>query len=428
MRPTPENPDPLGIIDTLPDGTRYHSLPALARQLGSDLSAMPYSLRILLESVCRNIDGRTITTDNAENLARQGSDSTTEIPFIPARVLMQDFTGVPAVVDLAVMRDALADLGGDPSKINPLIPVDLVIDHSVQVDRYASILALGVNAQKELERNRERYEFLRWGAQTFDNFRVVPPATGICHQVNLEYLSQVVRRRDIGGVKHAFPDSVVGTDSHTPMVDGLGVLAWGVGGIEAEAVMLGQPYYMLVPQVIGFELTGKLSPSATPTDVVLTITERLRECGVVGKFVEFFGPALDTMQVADRALISNMSPETGATALFFPVDRQSLAYLRHTARPDGLVGLVESYTHAQGLFRDESSPRPESASKAGMDLWAWERGMRSWGRRGPATDGSTEERSMLTTSAYSGRGEDSSRNRPWAVSYTHLTLPTILRV
>ena len=282
-----------------------------------------------------------------------------EIPFKPARVVLQDFTGVPCVVDLAAMRAAMKRLGGDPKKINPLVPVDLVIDHSVQVDYFDSADALELNIDMEFARNRERYEFLRWGQKAFNNFRVVPPATGIVHQVNLEYLAKVVfLGKDHAGAV-AFPDSLVGTDSHTTMINGLGVVGWGVGGIEAEAVMLGQPIYMLLPEVVGFELTGELSPGATATDLVLTVTQMLRKEGVVDKFVEFFGAGVSTMAVADRATIGNMAPEYGATMGFFPVDDQTLRYLRQTGRTKDEVDLVERYTKEQGLFRTDATPDAE---------------------------------------------------------------------
>jgi aconitate hydratase len=347
---------------------RYFSLPELGRVLDWPMKRLPVSLRVLLESVARNMDGSLIGEDDVRRMGGWLDGKREEIPFMPARVIMQDFTGVPALVDLAVMRDALEELQGDPERINPIIPVDLIIDHSVQVDRYATERALVYNADMEFNRNRERYEFLRWGAESFSNLKVVPPATGICHQVNLEYLARVVQTRESGGAVYAFPDSLVGTDSHTPMIDGLGVLGWGVGGIEAEAVILGQPYYMLVPDVIGFRMSGSLRPGTTPTDIVLRITERLREYGVVGKIVEFFGTGLNSMTVADRALVSNMSPETGATALFFPVDRQTLSYLTGSGRPPDLLGLVEAYTREQGLFREDGDEEPQFTDVIDFDL------------------------------------------------------------
>ncbi len=314
---------------------------------------LPYSIRVLLESVLRNCDGIEATEEDVVRLAAWDGarPAAVEVPFKPARVLLQDFTGVPAVVDLAAMRSAMKRLGGDPKRINPLVPVDLVIDHSVQVDFFGSQAALGQNVAMEFERNRERYEFLRWGQKAFENFRVVPPSIGIVHQVNLEFLGKCVFLREDAAGPVAVPDTLVGTDSHTPMINGLGVLGWGVGGIEAEAVMLGQPLYMLAPEVIGFELTGKLPPGTTATDLVLTITHILRAEGVVSKFVEYFGPALGHIKVAHRALIANMAPEYGATVGFFPIDEQTLTYLRETGRSDCEVELVERYAKEQQLFR-----------------------------------------------------------------------------
>jgi len=335
-----------------------YSLTELGKKTGRDLSSMPRVLRILLESIARNVDGKLVKEEDALALMERDvkSGERREVPFMPARILMQDFTGVPALVDLAVMRDALKALSGDPERINPKIPVDLVIDHSIQVDHSETREAAGLNAAIEFERNRERYKFLRWGAESFDNLSVVPPATGICHQVNLEYLARVVRTAGSGGDTVAFPDTLVGTDSHTPMIDGIGVLGWGVGGIEAEAAVLGKPLYMLVPDVIGLRLSGTLRPGTTPTDIVLFITELLRTYGVVGKLVEFTGPGVGSMSVTDRALVSNMSPETGATALFFPVDERTLEFLRQSGRSDDLVGLVEAYTRVQGLFGYDETP------------------------------------------------------------------------
>ncbi len=334
-------------------------------QYGS-LDKMPYSIKVLLEAVLRNVDGRTVTEDDVTRLA--GYDATNvgdvELPFKPARVLLQDFTGVPAVVDLAALRSAMKRMGGDPKKINPLVPVDLVIDHSVQVDEFGTDTALQFNMRKEFERNKERYEFLHWGRKAFDNFRVVPPATGICHQVNLEYLAKCVLVRD--GV--AFPDSLVGTDSHTVMINGLGVVGWGVGGIEAEAAMLGQPIYMLTPEVIGFKLSGALVEGVTGTDLVLTVTQMLRAKGVVGKFVEFFGPALDELPLPTKAMIANMAPEYGATMGFFPVDQSTLDYLRLTGRTDDEIDLVERYTKEQTLFRTPSSPAPVFTDTMELDI------------------------------------------------------------
>jgi aconitate hydratase len=331
----------------------------------ADLSRLPFSIKVLLESLLRNENGVEVTADQIEALARYApaAPEPVEVPFMPARVILQDFTGVPAVVDLAAMRDAMADLGGDPARINPQVPAALVIDHSVQVDHFASPLALAQNAEIEFERNRERYAFLRWGQQAFANFRVVPPRSGIVHQVNLEHLARVVELRD--GV--AFPDSLVGTDSHTTMINGLGVLGWGVGGIEAEAAMLGQPLYMLAPEVIGFRLTGALPEGATATDLVLTVTQILRQRGVVGRFVEFYGPGLSAITLPDRATIANMAPEYGATVGFFPVDAEVLRYLRNTGRED-LVDLVERYCKAQGLFRRDDTPDPEFVETLHLEL------------------------------------------------------------
>ncbi|MCC6223648.1 MAG: aconitate hydratase [Thermoleophilia bacterium] len=340
-----------------------HRLAALERSHG--ISRLPYTLRVLLENVLRLEDESGVTAADVEAVARWSptAEPSEEISFTPARVLLQDFTGVPAVVDLAAMRDALAGLGGDPARTNPLLPAELVIDHSVQVDEYASPLAFRRNAELELERNRERYSFLRWGQTAFDNFRVVPPDTGIVHQVNLEYLARVVETR--GG--QAFPDTLVGTDSHTTMVNGLGVLGWGVGGIEAEAAMLGEPVSMLVPQVVGFRLRGDLPAGATATDLVLTVTEILRHVGVVGKFVEFFGHGLARLPLADRATIANMAPECGATCNFFPIDEETLRYLELTARRPEQVALVEAYAREQGLFHDPGR-EPEYTRVVELDL------------------------------------------------------------
>ncbi len=353
-------------------GKQYmiYRLDAVARRLGVDLSRLPFSLRVVLEALLRNVGDGFTTAEDVEALAKWTPQSagTREIAFKPARVLMQDFTGVPAVVDLAAMRDAMRQLGGDPSKINPLAPADLVIDHSVQVDAFANGMALILNAQYEFERNRERYEFLRWGQQAFDNFQVVPPATGICHQVNLEYLAKVVWTKEEDGETLAFPDTLVGTDSHTTMINGLGVLGWGVGGIEAEAVLLGQPLAMLTPEVVGVKLTGQLRPGATATDLVLRITEMLRKQGVVDKFVEYCGAGLSSLSLADRATIGNMSPEYGATCGFFPVDEETLRYLRLTGRSEEQVQLVEAYCKEQGLFRTDDSPIPTYNVLLELDL------------------------------------------------------------
>jgi len=335
-----------------------------------DVARLPYSVKVLLENVLRLEDGTSVSAADVEAIASWDAAATpsVEIPFQPARVLMQDFTGVPAVVDLAAMRDAMEEIGGDPGAINPLVDVDLVIDHSVQVDAFGNERAFALNAEHDFERNRERYSFLKWGQQSFDNFRVVPPATGICHQVNLEYLAQVVYSRENGGVLQAYPDTLVGTDSHTTMVNGLGVLGWGVGGIEAEAAMLGQPISMLLPQVVGFRLSGELPEGATATDLVLTVTEMLRERGVVSKFVEFFGPGLPTLGLADRATLGNMSPEFGSTCAIFPVDAETLRYLDLTGRPTEIIELVDAYAREQGMFHDESTPDPTFSDLLELDL------------------------------------------------------------
>ncbi len=348
----------------------YFSLPQLEREGLGSISKLPYAIRIILEAVLRHYDQRIITETDVINLAQWQAKNFTahEIPYKPARVLLQDFTGVPAVVDLAALRSALHRLGGDPNRINPLIPVDLVIDHSVQVDQFGSKFALLFNAEREFERNRERYEFLRWGQQAFDNFRVVPPSTGIVHQVNLEYLANVVQTQTQNGETIAFPDTLVGTDSHTTMINGLGVVGWGVGGIEAEATMLGQPIYMLTPQVVGFKLTGELPEGATATDLVLTATQMLRAKGVVGKFVEYYGAGVSKLSLADRATLANMAPEYGATMGFFPVDAVTLNYLRNTGRSPKQVDIVERYTKAQGLFRSDDSLEPEYNDTLELDM------------------------------------------------------------
>lgn len=336
----------------------------------TQVERLPFSIRVLLESTLRQIDGHHITEQDIRTLSGWQPSATqrSDIPFQPARVIMQDFTGVPAVVDLAAMRSALKRMGGDPQQINPQIPVDMVIDHSVQVDFFASSQALRRNAEMEFQRNRERYEFLRWGQDAFDNFRVVPPATGIVHQVNLEYLAGVVLTRELNGETVAFPDTLVGTDSHTTMINGLGVLGWGVGGIEAEAAILGQPIVMLIPDVIGFRLSGKLAEGTTATDMVLTITEKLRGAGVVGKFVEFFGPGLSDMPLPDRATIANMAPEYGATVGFFPVDDETLRYLRLSGRDPDHIDLVERYAKEQQLFRHGNSSDPDYTQVFELDL------------------------------------------------------------
>ena len=348
----------------------YYSLKAAEEAGLGDLSRLPFSLKVLLENLLRYEDGRSVTVEDIKALAGWTRErrAKREIAYRPARVLMQDFTGVPAVVDLASMRNAMEQLGGDPRLINPLSPVDLVIDHSVMVDHFGGKDSFQKNVDMEFERNGERYAFLRWGQTAFDNFRVVPPGTGICHQVNLEYLAQVVWTRDEDGRTFAYPDTLVGTDSHTTMVNGLAVLGWGVGGIEAEAAMLGQPVTMLIPEVVGFKLTGALKEGATATDLVLTVTQMLRAKGVVGKFVEFYGPGLDHLTLADQATISNMAPEYGATCGFFPVDEETLRYLRFTGREEARIALVEAYARAQGMWRDEDTPDPVFTDSLELDL------------------------------------------------------------
>jgi aconitate hydratase len=371
--PSSAHPDSFSSRDTLDvNGRKYtifrlDSLDGLSK---GNAGRLPFSLKILLENLLRNEDGRFVKADDVRALANWNvrGKNEKEIAFRTARVLLQDFTGVPAVVDLAAMRDALAKLGGDATLINPLQPVDLVIDHSVQVDEYGTEASLLINSDFEFQRNQERYAFLRWGQKALRNFRVVPPDTGICHQVNLEYLSQAVFVRTEGNESFAYPDSLVGTDSHTTMVNGLGVLGWGVGGIEAEAAMLGQPVSMLVPEVVGFKLFGKLPPGATATDLVLTVTQMLRQKKVVGKFVEFYGAGLSNLSLADRATIGNMSPEYGATMGFFPIDAETLKYLRFTGRDEQHVAMIEAYTRLQGIFRTDSTPDPEFSDTLELDL------------------------------------------------------------
>jgi aconitate hydratase len=346
-----------------------YRLDALEKAHLTDLKRLPFSIRIMLEAALRQCNDKEITQEDVKNIAGWKPQGVRPgIPFLPARVIMQDFTGVPAIVDLAAMRAAVARLGGDSKKINPLVPVDLVIDHSIQVDFFATADALQRNTEVEFQRNRERYEFLKWGQKAFRNFRVVPPMTGIVHQVNLEYLADVVMTKTENGETVAFPDTLIGTDSHTTMINGLGVLGWGVGGIEAEAVMLGQPMDMLLPDVIGFKLHGKLREGVTATDLVLTVTQMLRKKGVVDKFVEFFGPGLDSMSLPDRATIGNMAPEYGATIGYFPVDAETLRYMKLTGRPDEVIERTEAYMCAQGLFRDSSSPEPEFTDTLELDL------------------------------------------------------------
>ena len=373
MTDRPQNPDSFGaraVLDTGSGEAYYYRLGALQEAGLADVERMPYSIRVLLESLLRNEDGFLVTKDDVERLAAYDPKQRyqDEIPFMPARVILQDFTGVPAVVDLAALRSAMKRLGGDPELINPQVPVDLVIDHSVQVDEYDNPLALLRNSSIEFERNRERYEFLRWGQAAFRNFNVVPPASGIVHQVNLEYLARGVLSKEHGDMEVVYPDSLVGTDSHTTMINGLGVLGWGVGGIEAEAVMLGQPYYMVIPEVVGFRMTGRLPEGATATDLVLTVTEMLRQKGVVGRFVEFFGPGVSSMTVPDRATLGNMAPEYGATVGFFPVDAETLRYMRQTGRLPDEIEALERYSRANHLFREDDSPEPEFSDVIELDL------------------------------------------------------------
>ncbi|MBI4299000.1 MAG: aconitate hydratase AcnA [Chloroflexi bacterium] len=359
-----------GLLQTARGPLSYYDLTRLEKDGLVKQASLPFSIRILLESVLRNIDGYLVREEDVHTVARWNPTTPPrrEIPFMPGRVLMQDFTGVPAVVDLAAMRSALFRTGGDPNQINPVVPADLVIDHSVQVDYFGSAGAFALNVEREFERNRERYALLRWAQRAFRNLRVVPPGTGICHQVNLEYLANIVTTRDGKDGGTAFPDTLVGTDSHTTMVNGLGVLGWGVGGIEAEAVLLGQPYYMLLPAVVGFKLTGALQEGTTATDLVLTVTQMLRNKGVVDKFVEFYGPGLTYLPLADRATIANMAPEYGATVGFFPVDEETLHYMRGTGRPPTLVSLVEQYAKAQGLFRTDATPDPQYSDTLALDM------------------------------------------------------------
>ncbi len=373
MTEATQTSNPFGARDTFDTGNGPAGIYRIRKleELGlTRIDDLPYSIRVLLEAVLRNCDGYVVSEEDVKNLAgwQPEAPAKVEIPFKPARVVLQDFTGVPAVVDLAAMRSAMARLQGDPKKINPLIPVDLVIDHSVQVDRFGSNDALQFNVDLEFQRNRERYEFLRWGQKAFDNFRVVPPNVGIVHQVNLEFLAKSVFLREDADGPVAVPDTLVGTDSHTTMINGLGVLGWGVGGIEAEGVMLGQPIYMLMPEVVGFELTGELAAGATATDLVLTVVEILRKVGVVGKFVEFYGPGVSKMSLADRATIANMAPEYGATMGFFPVDEETLRFLRKTGRTEEEVTLVERYTQELGIFRTDDAPTPKFTQNVSLDI------------------------------------------------------------
>ncbi|MDQ0337907.1 aconitate hydratase [Caldalkalibacillus uzonensis] len=365
--------DPFSVKSSLQVGDKtytYFSLPKLEEQGVGAVSKLPFSIKVLLEAALRQVDGVGITEDHVKHIANwaETEDKDREIPFKPARIVLQDFTGVPAVVDLAAMRSKVAKDGGDPKQINPLVPVDLVIDHSVMVDKFGSKDALEYNMNVEFERNQERYRFLRWAQTAFDNFRIVPPATGIVHQVNLEYLASVAATKEVDGEQQVFPDSLVGTDSHTTMINGIGVVGWGVGGIEAEAGMLGQPLYFVTPEVVGFKLTGRLPEGATATDLALTVTEILRKKGVVGKFVEFYGDGLSNISVADRATVANMAPEYGATMGFFPVDEQTLDYLRLTGRSEEQVQLVKAYYQAQGLFRTDDSAEPVFSDTVTLDL------------------------------------------------------------
>src|SRR5918994_1393670 len=365
--------DPLNArsaLETSSGKVDYFRLGALQDANLADLDRIPMTVKILLENLLRYSGSRFVREDDVTSLAVWGQKpiDDREFPFAPSRVILQDFTGVPAVVDLAAMRSAIEREGGDPSKVDPLVPVDLVIDHSVQVDMFGSAQAYTFNVEREYERNHERYSLLRWAQQAFKGFRVVPPGMGIVHQVNLEYIATVVARRDEDGGPVAMPDTLVGTDSHTPMVNGLGVLGWGVGGIEAEAALLGQPLPLVTPKIVGFRFGGALNAGVTATDLVLTVTEMLRNHGVVGKFVEFYGEGLSNLSVADRATISNMSPEFGATASLFPVDANSLDYLRFTARPDDTIDLVERYCKEQGLFRTDESAAPEFTETLELDL------------------------------------------------------------
>ncbi|MBE1237430.1 aconitate hydratase AcnA [Phaeovibrio sulfidiphilus] len=390
---------------TLKVGSREYDYFSLEAAGLSGIERLPNSLKVLLENLLRYEDGRSVTTDDVKAVAAwlENRRSDREIAYRPARVLMQDFTGVPAVVDLAAMREAVTKLGGDPESINPLSPVDLVIDHSVMIDHFGTQDALGKNIAVEFQRNGERYAFLRWGQKAFDNFRVVPPGVGICHQVNLEYLARVIWSAEENGRTLAFPDTLVGTDSHTTMVNGLGVLGWGVGGIEAEAAMLGQPVSMLIPEVVGFRLTGTLPEGTTATDLVLTVTQMLRKKGVVGKFVEFYGEGLNHLPLTDRATISNMAPEYGATCGFFPVDAETLRYMRFTGRDEETVALVEAYARAQGMWHDENSPEPVFTDTLSLDM----------GTVQPSLAGPSRPQDRVTLAAVSGAfGESLSKFVP----------------
>src|SRR6266700_1418627 len=402
--------------------TIYYQLETLTRRGVAGLARLPFTVKILLENALRYAGGEHVNEDTVLSLAHwvpgQGSQSDVEYPFMPSRVLLQDFTGVPAVADLAAMRSAVARMGGNPQKINPLVPADLVIDHSVQVDMFGTTRAFARNVEREYERNSERYGLLRWGQQAFSNLRVVPPGTGIVHQVNLEYLASVVMTKEEHGETFAFPDTLVGTDSHTTMINGLGVLGWGVGGIEAEAVLLGQPLYLLTPEVIGMRLTGALPGGATATDLVLTVTQMLRKRGVVGKFVEFTGHGLSSLPLADRATIANMSPEFGATATLFPVDAETLRYMRDTGRDSQLVNLVERYTKSQGLFRTDETPEPQFDSLLELDLSTIEPSLA--GPRRPQDRVAMRDLGNVFRSAYADRFKDIEQN--------HTTEDALLRL
>ena len=409
----------------LPDGSSawIFDLQALSRAGVGRVDRLPFSIRLLLENLLRHENGTTVTAADIEALAGWDPSAEREISFMPARVILQDFTGVPAVVDLAAMRDAILEMGGDPDLINPHLPSELVIDHSVQVDSFGRLASLFINSEKEMERNRERYLFLRWGQQAFGNFSVVPPSTGIVHQVNLEYLARVVFDSGGGDERVLYPDTLVGTDSHTTMINGLGVLGWGVGGIEAEAAMLGQSISFLVPEVVGFRLHGTLPEGATATDAVLRVTEMLREKGVVGKFVEFYGEGLASLSLADRATISNMSPEFGSTCAIFPIDEETLAYMRFSGRDDAHVDLVEAYARAQGLFHTAESPEPEFTDTLSLDLGTVESslaGPKLPQQRVPLTRVRESFEQVLSAHAATRAGGDS--DQPVAVSVTTLDL------
>lgn len=397
---------------------QYFSLKKIESIHGKEIQRLPYSLKVLMENLLRYEDGKTVTTRDIKALAKWVETKTSqhEIAFRPSRVLMQDFTGVPAVVDLAAMRTALEKMGTDPKKISPLSPVDLVIDHSVMVDAFGTTAAVATNTDIEMQRNIERYEFLRWGQQAFDNFRVVPPGTGICHQVNLEYLAKTVWHAQINHETYAYPDTLVGTDSHTTMINALGVLGWGVGGIEAEAAMLGQPVSMLIPEVVGFKLKGKLQEGVTATDLVLTITELLRKKGVVGKFVEYFGPGLAHLPLANRATIANMAPEYGATCGFFPVDQETLRYLKLSGRDEHTIRLVEAYSKAQGLWYDASQPDPIFTEILELDLTTVVPSLAGPKRPQDKVSLANLPKSFQTFLAESGKEHDANTNYPVAAS------------